>query len=193
MVCESIFTAPPRKNGWRRCLQSKKRLCYNFLGDSKSQRAYKLHYWFKSYGDFAEWVNFAYLRSFIGKGLRLQPAQQAFQSIDPLSRCFHRVAMSVFISVCLSIPFPCYFFSGLLMALRSHDQFKASDWSTIPPHPTPRGRGGGLLKSPLVAVAAAATGREGGGVLYLFSFLFFFGRKSPLAGATAMGNDKKNA
>ena len=25
-----------------------------FLGDSKSQRAPKSHYWFKSYGDFAE-------------------------------------------------------------------------------------------------------------------------------------------
>ena len=26
------------------------------------------HYWFKSYGDFAEWVDFAYRWSFIGKG-----------------------------------------------------------------------------------------------------------------------------
>ena len=37
----------------------------------------KSHYWFKSYGNFAEWMNFAYWWSFIGKGLRLQPAQQA--------------------------------------------------------------------------------------------------------------------
>ena len=29
------------------------------------------------FGDFAEWVGFAYWWSFIGKGLRLQPAQQA--------------------------------------------------------------------------------------------------------------------
>ena len=36
-----------------------------------------MHYWFKSYGDFAEWVDFAHWWSFIGKGLRLQPAQQA--------------------------------------------------------------------------------------------------------------------
>ena len=49
-----------------------------FSGDSKSQRASKLHYWFKSYGDFAEWVNFANWWRCIGKGLRLQPAQQAF-------------------------------------------------------------------------------------------------------------------
>ena len=34
-------------------------------------------YWFKSYGDFAEWVDFVYWWSCIGKGLRLQPAQQA--------------------------------------------------------------------------------------------------------------------
>ena len=39
--------------------------CYNFLGNSKS------HYWFKSYGDFAKWVDFAYWWSFIGKGLCL--------------------------------------------------------------------------------------------------------------------------
>ena len=39
----------------------------------------------KSYGDFAEWVDFAYWWSFIGKGLRLQPAQQAcllYRSVD---------------------------------------------------------------------------------------------------------------
>ena len=47
------------------------------FGDSKSQRASKLHYWFKSYGDFAEWVDFAPWWSFIWKGLRLQAAQQA--------------------------------------------------------------------------------------------------------------------
>ena len=36
-----------------------------------------MHYRFKSYGDFAEWSSFAHWWSFIGKGLRLQPAQQA--------------------------------------------------------------------------------------------------------------------
>ena len=44
--------------------------------DSTSQRASKSHYWFKSYGDFAEWVGFAHWWSCIGKGLHLQPAQQ---------------------------------------------------------------------------------------------------------------------
>ena len=40
-----------------------------------------MHYWFKSYADFAEWVDFDYWWSCIRKGLRLQPAQQAgFQS-----------------------------------------------------------------------------------------------------------------
>ena len=42
-----------------------------------TERPSKLHYWFKSYGDYAEWVNFAHWWSFIGKGLCLQPAQQA--------------------------------------------------------------------------------------------------------------------
>ena len=36
-----------------------------------------MHYWFKSYSDFAEWVDFAHWWSFIRKGLCLQPAQQA--------------------------------------------------------------------------------------------------------------------
>ena len=34
-------------------------------------RALKALHWFKSYGDFAEWVDFAYWWSFIGKGLCL--------------------------------------------------------------------------------------------------------------------------
>ena len=76
MVCENIFTAPPRPNGCRWCFQSQNRLCLNFL-DSKSRRASKLHYWFKSYGNFDELVDFAHWWSFIGKGLLLQPAQQA--------------------------------------------------------------------------------------------------------------------
>ena len=37
-------------------------------GNSKSQSAFKLHYLFKSYGDFAEWVDFAYWWSFTGEG-----------------------------------------------------------------------------------------------------------------------------
>ena len=37
----------------------------------------KGHYWFKSYGNFAEWVVCAHWWSSIGKGLRLEPAQQA--------------------------------------------------------------------------------------------------------------------
>ena len=41
-----------------------------FLGESKTRRAFKLHYWFKSNGDFAEWGYFAYWLSCIGKGLR---------------------------------------------------------------------------------------------------------------------------
>ena len=81
-----------------------------------------------------------------------------FQSIGPLGRCFHRVAMSVG-------PLLCYFFRGLSLALRSQDQFKASDWRRR------RRRGGGNF----------------------FIYIFFFGRKSPLAAAATMaaGRDKK--
>ena len=33
MVCENIFTAPPRPNSCRWCFQSSNRLYYNFFGD----------------------------------------------------------------------------------------------------------------------------------------------------------------
>ena len=39
-----------------------------------------MHQWFKSYGRFTDGVDLAYWWSFIGKGLRLQTAQQAFLS-----------------------------------------------------------------------------------------------------------------
>ena len=39
-----------------------------FLGDSKSWKALKSHYWFKSYGISAEWVDFAYSWRFSGGG-----------------------------------------------------------------------------------------------------------------------------
>ena len=41
MVCENMFTAAPCPNGWRWWFPSKKRLCYNFLGDSKIGSASK--------------------------------------------------------------------------------------------------------------------------------------------------------
>ena len=48
-------------------------------GDSKSQMASTSHYWFNSYGNFAEWVGFAcWWSCIIRKGLYLQPVQQAF-------------------------------------------------------------------------------------------------------------------
>ena len=39
-----------------------------FLEDYKSGRASKSHYWFQSYSDFAECMDFAYLWSFSGGG-----------------------------------------------------------------------------------------------------------------------------
>ena len=51
-----------------------KKLCYNFVGNSKSQRAFKSHYWFKSYSDFSELVDFAYWWSFIGGGSAINGA-----------------------------------------------------------------------------------------------------------------------
>ena len=51
--------------------------CYSDQELSKPQRASKSHQWFKSYGHFTEAVDVANWLSFIGKGLRLQPAHQA--------------------------------------------------------------------------------------------------------------------
>ena len=47
MVCENIFTAPSRSNGWKWWFQSLNRLDCNFWKDSKSRRTSKSHYWFK--------------------------------------------------------------------------------------------------------------------------------------------------
>ena len=62
MVCENIFLAPPRPN----------------VEDGAF--SHKIDY-VTSYGDFAEWMDFAYWWSCIEEGLRLQPAQQACFSL----------------------------------------------------------------------------------------------------------------
>ena len=49
-----------------------------------------MHELCKSYGDFAEWVDFASWWSCIGKGLRLQPARQAFFLSALFSKRFER-------------------------------------------------------------------------------------------------------
>ena len=45
-----------------------------FFGYSKSQRASKLHYRFKIYGGFAEWVDFAYWWSLSDGGFAINRA-----------------------------------------------------------------------------------------------------------------------
>ena len=52
------------------------------LKDSKSQRASKLHYWFKSYYDFAERVDFFYWWTFSGGGPAINKTTQS--STDPV-------------------------------------------------------------------------------------------------------------
>ena len=54
------------------------------IGDYKNRRASKSHYWFKSYGYFAEKEAFAYWWSCIDRGLRLQLVQQACLSAATL-------------------------------------------------------------------------------------------------------------
>ena len=55
-----------------------------------------------------------------------------FTNSAPLSRVGHRVAMSMCLFVCLRHRVQ-FFSLGLSLALRSHDQFQASHWSSLPP------------------------------------------------------------
>ena len=71
-----FFLYPSQKIGklfWVSCdhpILQENKLFWHFFRDSKSWRASKLLvHWFKSYGNFAEWVDFAYWWSCIGKGL----------------------------------------------------------------------------------------------------------------------------
>ena len=59
------------------------------LGDSKPQRKSKMHHWLKSYSNFSGGLDFAYWSSCIGKGLRLQPAQQACYSNKGTGQLLH--------------------------------------------------------------------------------------------------------
>ena len=52
-----------------------------------------------------------------------------FHQLGPLGRVGIVVDMSV--CLCMECPLPMRFFLGLSLALRSHDQFEASDWSTL--------------------------------------------------------------
>ena len=42
--------------------------------------------------------------------------------------------MSVYLYLYMSVPFSCNLFRGLRLVIRSHDQFGASDWSTLLPY-----------------------------------------------------------
>ena len=58
-----------------------KRLGYNFLEDSKSRMASKLHNWFKSNGNFAEWVDRVHWWSFSGGGSAINGATPSILNI----------------------------------------------------------------------------------------------------------------
>ena len=94
------------------------------------------------------------------------------------------------LSECLSdVPFSCNLFWGLSLAITSHDQFKASDWSTLFHY---------NFFFFLLFFAQKPLGGDGGDgdwegegvIIYFFSFLFC---KSPLAASAAIaaGRDIK--
>ena len=62
VINEAVYRTAPATPGLLN------RLGYIILGDFKSRRASKSHYWFKSNSDFAELVDFAYWWSFSGEG-----------------------------------------------------------------------------------------------------------------------------
>ena len=73
--------------------------------------------------------------------------KEDFHRIGPLGRFDLVVAKSVHLCVCVFVPFPCHFFRGLSLALRSHDQIPASHWrSKVDP------KSGGQKWTPKVAV-----------------------------------------
>ena len=55
-----------------------------------------------------------------------------FHWIGPLGRFGQVVAMSVYLFIYVYVPVPCNFL-GLSLALKSHDQFQASHWSSLLP------------------------------------------------------------
>ena len=72
--------------------------------------------------------------------LNIDPFEGQFSSnrpTGPIRSSSRYVRMSVCV---VSVPFPCDFFRGLSLALRSHDQIPASHWSTPSPPPTSRSR-----------------------------------------------------
>ena len=76
----------PKDQRW--CIPSKKLLCCTGSAYFKSQRISKLSHWFKSCDSFAEWVNFAYWWSYIGKGLQLMGRPFQFQSLYSIQDVF---------------------------------------------------------------------------------------------------------
>ena len=60
-----------------------------------------------------------------------QKSPRNFHQLGPLGRVGLVVDTSVCLCVCLFVPFPCNFFRGLSLVLRSHDQIPASHWSTL--------------------------------------------------------------
>ena len=73
---EAVYRTAPATPGLLITLPVIKK-CQHFFRNSKYWRASKSLNWFKSYGKFAEWLDFAYWWSCTGKCLRLQPAKQA--------------------------------------------------------------------------------------------------------------------
>ena len=71
------------------------------LSRIKSQRASKLHYWFKGYGNLAELGDFAYLWSFIVKGLHATCEEGCFP-IHPVCLVLCPVSDTLYETVLIS-------------------------------------------------------------------------------------------
>ena len=96
-----------------------KQTIFTFFKDSKSWRASKPLYRFKSYGNFAERVNFAYWWSCIGKGLRLQACLISVYFVGPWPPSPIFLYMLWFPFACLSVHVwkPCFLVDWRLLSV----------------------------------------------------------------------------
>ena len=105
-----------QEDSWDRvvsCRRSPQRPLHRVITVCLSQ-GQTAHDWFKSYGHFTEGVDFAYWWSFIGKGLRLQPVQQACFKCNfdcnfvPIFTIILTVIWTVILSVIFTVILPLF-------------------------------------------------------------------------------------
>ena len=76
-----------------------------------------MHYWFKSYGNFFEWMDFAYWWSFIGGGSAINSATPSSFLEDPLKKVLAQILK--FSNICRRTEQPTGALAALVAPLRT--------------------------------------------------------------------------